>query len=94
MTIEQQIDKLVEDKINKLLPQIIKTVKQELIFKQVNQTLFTQKEMAERQHVSVSTFKKWRKMGLQSASSPSGKLLFDLNEVNKWRTENDLRKSK
>ena len=56
------------------------------------QTLFNQTEMAKRQGVSVETFRKWRKAGLQAEPNPTGKLLFDLNKVNKWRKDNAAKK--
>jgi len=95
-TLEKLIDERISEKVNELLPDITdsvrETLKHEKEFREVNQTLFNQKEMAEKQKVSVTTFKKWRKMGLVSEASPTGKLLFDLNIVNKWREENDTRK--
>lgn len=97
-TFEELIDERVGEKVNELIPAITESIRtklsQEKEFKEINQILFTQKEMAKKQGVSVTTFVKWRKMGLQSESSPTGKLLFDLNNVNKWRKENDPRKAK
>lgn len=97
-TFEELIDERVSEKVNELIPAITESIRtklsQEKEFKEINQTLFTQKEMAKKQNVSVTTFRKWREMGLQSAASPTGKLLFDLNTVNKWREENDPRKVK
>lgn len=49
-------------------------------------------EMAKRQGVSVETFRKWRKAGLQAEPNPTGKLLFDLNKVNNWRKDNAAKK--
>lgn len=94
MTIEQQIDARVEARMQEALPEIIEKVKEALQVQQVNQQLFNQKEMAARRHVSVTTFKKMRKMGLPSASSPTGKLLFDARVVDQWCETHDLRKVK
>lgn len=95
VTLEEQINSIVENRISILMPRIIEKVKEEVrqefdIKRQ--QTLFNQKETAELCNVSVSTFQKWRAMGLQSEASPTGKVLFDINKVNQWREENDNRK--
>ena len=87
MTIEEQINQLVDQRISELIPEITQQLREELVFKQVNQTLFNQEEMAKKQHVSVTTFRTWRKMGLESEPSPSGILQFDINKVNKWREQ-------
>lgn len=91
-TIEEQIAIQVDERVKELMPELIQQVKQETVYKQTNQTLFTQKEMAEKLGISISTFRNWRKMGLESEPSPTRNLLFDYNKVEKWREKNDTRK--
>lgn len=92
-TLEDHINLIVENRISSLMPGIIEKVKEEVSTKR-QQTLFNQKQIAPLCGVSVTTFVTWRKMGLQSEPSPTGKLLFDIDKVNKWREENDKRKIK
>jgi len=85
MTIEQQIDKRVEERLNELLPQITEKLRQELIFKQTNQTEFTQKQLADRWGMHPSTLWKWRQEGLPCHGK---KPTFYLAEAEKWKREN------
>lgn len=87
MTIEEQIQTIVDQRLEQKIPELEQRLEQKYVFKQVNQTLFNQTEMAKKQHISVTTFRKWRKMGLECEPSPSGILQFDINKVNKWREQ-------
>lgn len=94
-TIEEAIEPLFNQWLEKALPIIkVKLLAEITESTKINnqQTLFNQQEMAERQHISVTTFRKWREMGLQAEPSPTGKLLFDINKVNEWRKKNNCRK--
>ncbi|MDA9472678.1 hypothetical protein [Enterococcus sp. 5H] len=81
----------LEEAIPKLEERIRIQVMQELGAKS-QQSLFNQKEMAKRQNVSVTTFRKWRVMGLKAEPTPTGGLMFDLNTVNQWKEENGINK--
>lgn len=94
-TIEEALKPLFNQWLEEVLPEIEERIRAEVsmdVGVKTQQTLFNQKEMAKRQNVSVSTFSKWRKMGLQAEPTPTGKLLFDLNKVNSWRDSNNIRK--
>lgn len=94
-TIEEAIEPLFNQWLEKALPiikiKLLAEITENTKIKN-QQTLFNQQEMAERQHISVTTFRKWREMGLQAEPSPTGKLLFDINKVNEWRKKNNCRK--
>lgn len=98
MTFEKLLADEVAVQIKLLLPSIKQEIKEELeqdrIFKEVNQTQFNQKECAKRMGVSVTTFREWRKLGLQSEPMVGGELRFDINKVKQWKKENDKRKVK
>lgn len=90
-TFEEALKPLFERWLEEKMPDIRQELRTALIedadFKS-QQTLFNQQEMATRQNVSVTTFREWRKAGLESEPNPTGKLLFDLNKVNAWRENN------
>lgn len=93
--IEEALKPLFNQWLEEVIPEIKEDLLQELqldITSKAQQTLFNQTEMARRQNVSVATFKKWRVAGLQSEPSPTGKLLFDLQKVNRWKEENGINK--
>lgn len=97
ITIEQALKPVFNQWLEELLPSIKKELCAEILSDlelSGQQSLFNQQEMAKKQNVSVTTFKKWREMGLQAEPSPTGKLLFDINLVNQWRKENDCRKER
>lgn len=94
-TFEEALKPLFDQWLEEALPEIGCRFRQEIeseLEAKNQQTLFNQTEMAKRQGVSVETFRKWRKAGLQAEPNPTGKLLFDLNEVNKWRKDNAAKK--
>lgn len=66
----------------------------EKIHTKVNEKPVTQKEAALSVGVSESTFRKYRKMGLESEPSPTRNLLFDIDKVRAWQAENDPRKAR
>ena len=89
------IDEALKPLFNQWLAEVMPDIKQEVrkeviedVGAKSQQTLFNQQEMAKRQNVSVTTFREWRKLGLEAEPNPTGKLLFDLNTVNEWRKKN------
>lgn len=98
MTFEELVAKEVQIQIQLIIPdlknEIRKELQQDKLFKEVNQTLFNQRETAKKMGVCVTTFQKWRKQGLQSEPMVNGELRFDINKVKKWKQENDKRKIK
>uniref|UniRef100_UPI00359C85BB hypothetical protein n=1 Tax=Enterococcus faecalis TaxID=1351 RepID=UPI00359C85BB len=89
--IEEVLKPLFNQWLEEAMPKIEARLRREVVLDvgvKAQQTLFNQTEMAKRQGVSVETFRKWRKAGLQAEPNPTGKLLFDLNKVNKWRKDN------
>ncbi|TYU82207.1 hypothetical protein FZX01_16075 [Listeria monocytogenes] len=95
IAIEDALKLLFNRWLEEMMPDIKEEVSKEVLGEvslKSQQILFNQQEMAKRQNVSVTTFKKWRVMGLQAEPSPTGKLLFDLNKVNEWRQENNIMK--
>ncbi|EAD9138938.1 hypothetical protein QLI93_001566 [Listeria monocytogenes] len=95
IAIEDALKLLFNRWLDEMMPDIKEEVSKEVLGEvslKSQQILFNQQEMAKRQNVSVTTFKKWRVMGLQAEPSPTGKLLFDLNKVNEWRQENNIMK--
>lgn len=96
ITIEQALKPVFNQWLEELLPSIKEELRIEILSDiELNgqQSLFNQQEMAKKQNVSVTTFKKWREMGLQAEPTPTGKLLFDLNKVDKWKEINNCRKN-
>ncbi|EJT8453029.1 hypothetical protein CKA04_13445 [Listeria monocytogenes] len=94
-TIEEALKSLFNQWLAEAMPEIEERLRREVVLDvgvKAQQTLFNQTEMAKRQNVSVTTFKKWRVAGLQSEPSPTGKLLFDLQKVNRWKEENGVNK--
>lgn len=95
IAIEDALKLLFNRWLDEMMPDIKEEVSKEVLGEvslKSQQILFNQQEMAKRQNVSVTTFKKWRVMGLRAEPSPTGKLLFDLNKVNEWRQENNIMK--
>ena len=84
MTIEQQIDQHVEERLNELLPQITEKLRQELIFKQTNQVKFNKTQLAEYLGKSPMTVYRYMQKGMPYRYSPTGSLEFDIREVEKW----------
>ena len=84
MTIEQQIDARVEERLNELLPQITETLRQELIFKQTNQVKFNKTQLADYLGKSTTTISRYMKKGMPYRYTPTGSLEFDIREVEKW----------
>lgn len=96
LTIEEALKPFFDQWLKESLPIITKKLRDEFLLdieSSNHQPLFNQQEMAKQQNVSVTTFKKWREMGLQAEPSPTGKVLFDLYKVNKWREENNKSKN-
>lgn len=90
-TIEEALKPLFNQWLKEAMPNIKREVRKEVaedVKVSSQQTLFNQKDMAKRQNVSVTTFREWRKLGLEAEPNPTGKLLFDLETVNEWRKIN------
>lgn len=89
-------EELIRENINKtmqdLLPIIVEQVEKELEkkkqFKEISQTLFSQKQLAQKWGKSVTTIVNYRKRGMPYQLSPTGGLEFDINKAEKWRREN------
>ncbi|MGX7195213.1 hypothetical protein [Enterococcus olivae] len=98
MKFEQLVAEEVAVQLQIILPSIKEEIKKELEqdknFREMNQILFNQKECAKRMGVCVSTFREWRKQGLESEPMVGGELRFDINKVRRWKLKNDKRKAK
>lgn len=88
-TIEELVKPLFDQWLEEKLPEIRQEVLEDVKVK-TQQTLFNQQDMAKRQNVSVTTFRKWREQGLPSEPTPTGGLMFDLDTVNRWKKENSI----
>lgn len=84
MTIEEQIRKIVDQRIDELIPDITQKLREELVFKQINQIMFTKKDLAKRLGKSTSTVSNYMKNGMPYHYTPTGALEFDIREVEKW----------
>lgn len=87
MTLEDQIKQLVTDQVNEMIPAIEERLRQELIFKQVNQVIFNKKQLASRWGVSVSTITNYQKLGMPYNLSKTGSLEFDIRKVEAWKKQ-------
>lgn len=94
-------DELVEQEVARQLALLIPVMEQRITEKlekkfhtKVNDKPVTQKEAAAIVGVSETTFRKYRKMGLESEPSPTGKLLFNVDKIRAWQAKNDSRKTK
>lgn len=88
-TIEELVKPLFDQWLEEKFPELRKEILEAVKVK-TQQTLFNQQEMAKRQNVSVTTFRKWRKQGLPAEPTTTGGLMFDLDTVNQWKKENSI----
>ena len=89
MTLEEQIKQLVVEEVQSLIPAIREELRQELVFKEINQVRFNQNQLAKKLGKSPSTIKAYRKLGMPYYYNKAGSLEFDLRKVEKWLEEND-----
>jgi len=89
MTLEEQIKQLVVEEVQSLIPTIKEELRQELVFKEINQVRFNQNQLAKKLGKSPSTIKNYRKLGMPYYYNKAGSLEFNLGKVEKWLEEND-----
>ena len=89
MTLEEQIRQIATEQVTAMIPEIKEELRQELIFKEINQIKFSQVGLAKKLGKSPSTIKTYRKLGMPYYYTKSGSLEFDLRKVEKWLDEND-----
>lgn len=90
MTLEEQIKQLVIEEVQSLIPTIKEELRQELVFKEINQVRFNQNQLAKKLGKSPSTIKNYRKLGMPYYYTKSGALEFDLRKVERWLEENEI----
>jgi len=85
MTLEEQFAEIIGPLVDKRVDERMAELEEKLIFKQTNQTEFTQKQLADRWGMHPSTLWKWRQEGLPCHGK---KPTFYLAEAEKWKREN------
>ena len=92
--VAQEVEKQLEIRIPVIATEIEERLKRDLAFKSENQIYFNQIELAQRLNRSVTTIRKWRRLGMPSEPNATGGLIFDINKVLAWQKQNDTRKAK